>query len=179
MKRLAVLFLLLPMGANAAFIYDWEGICVQGCTGTATGILTLTDDYTPGTILSGNADSAFFLSFEYFSDNLTLTITAATVDAIDFQFRFDPTNNVEAFVGEQIASDTPSGFPLWQRIGGDPNWNAIIDLPGGRIFDQGIESMWTLRTAVSVPEPSTISLLLLGLMPLGFALCRRHAEKVC
>jgi hypothetical protein len=39
---------ILPASARAAVIYDWSADCETGCTGTASGVLTLIDTYTPG-----------------------------------------------------------------------------------------------------------------------------------
>ena len=33
--------------SKANVVYDWQGTCTLGCTGTATGVLTLTDGASP------------------------------------------------------------------------------------------------------------------------------------
>jgi len=68
----AALFLLAASTeiASADIVFDFSGTCTAGCTGTATGILTLTDTYTYGTAISGST----FVSFSYTSNDLSLTI---------------------------------------------------------------------------------------------------------
>ena len=61
---------LLVFTANASVIYDFEGICSDGCSGIATGVLTLADSYTPGTQVA----DADFISFTYTSSSGSFAI---------------------------------------------------------------------------------------------------------
>jgi hypothetical protein len=78
-KWIAALLIFFGACANAEVVYNFEGTCVGGCTGTATGVLTLEDTYTPGTPLQ-NAD---FISFSYQSTSGSFTIDDTTF--LEFQ----------------------------------------------------------------------------------------------
>ena len=76
----AVAVFSLPPAAHAITAtyetFTFTGTCTVDCTGTATGILTLTD-YTQGNSLS----AANFVSFDYISsdDNYDYTLNGSTV----------------------------------------------------------------------------------------------------
>ena len=63
--------------ARADIVSDWTGACAAApqslCTGTATGVLTLTNAYVPGADIT----AADFVSFSYTSNGLSFTITPA------------------------------------------------------------------------------------------------------
>src|SRR5690242_3452325 len=52
--------------ARADIIFDFTGTCTLGCTGTATGKLTLSDTYVFGSPI----DDSSFISFTYSSSDL-------------------------------------------------------------------------------------------------------------
>jgi hypothetical protein len=53
-----------PAAANS--VYDWQGTCTLGCTGTASGVLTLTDGASPFSFNVSN-----FVSFQFISSSGT------------------------------------------------------------------------------------------------------------
>jgi hypothetical protein len=57
-------------GARANIISDFTGTCTLNCTGTATGVLTLTNAYVPGTDIT----TADFVSFSYMSSDTSFTL---------------------------------------------------------------------------------------------------------
>jgi hypothetical protein len=71
---LFLFFLASTNYASADVVYNFEGDCDGGCTGTATGVLTLEDTYTPGTPLQ----DADFISFSYQSTSGSFTIDDTT-----------------------------------------------------------------------------------------------------
>ncbi|MEM6637815.1 MAG: hypothetical protein AAF667_18210 [Pseudomonadota bacterium] len=58
----ALIALGLTNSAHSAVIYEWSGLCTDGCTGFASAVLTLEDTYTPGTALALADFSSFFYS---------------------------------------------------------------------------------------------------------------------
>ena len=46
--------------ASANTVYDWQGICTLGCTGTASGVLTLTNGASPYSFSASD-----FVSFQF------------------------------------------------------------------------------------------------------------------
>jgi hypothetical protein len=70
--------------ARADFVFDLSGTCVDGsgCSGTATGVLTLADSYVFGTVMT----TADFISFTYSSSSRSFQLLGAD-PAIRCQFR--------------------------------------------------------------------------------------------
>lgn len=66
---------ILPFAAaaRADVVYDFSGSCFINCTGTATGVLDLTNAYVPGSAIT----AADFVSFTYAASGTDFTITAA------------------------------------------------------------------------------------------------------
>jgi len=71
-------FSVLAGTARANVIFDFSGTCSVQCSGTATGVLTLTDAYIIGT----DIPQADFISFTYSSSDANFTITSATLGNI-------------------------------------------------------------------------------------------------
>jgi hypothetical protein len=74
----AAVLLSISAAARANVVYDWQGACTLGCTGTASGVLTLTDGASPF-----NFSLLQFVSFEFssssgtfFLDNTSLYLAA-------------------------------------------------------------------------------------------------------
>lgn len=63
-----------PMAARADVIFDFSGTCTIHCSGTATGVLDLTNAYVFGSTIT----AADFVSFSYMSSNVNFTITPAS-----------------------------------------------------------------------------------------------------
>jgi hypothetical protein len=66
------------MAARANIMFNFNGTCNSQCSGTATGLLALTDDY----VLGGNITAADFVSFSYASFDLNFTITGANLSGV-------------------------------------------------------------------------------------------------
>jgi hypothetical protein len=60
--------------ARADTVFDFTGVCNSGCTGTATGVLTLVDFFDDD---NGMVDDATFISFEYSSSSGSFLVTLA------------------------------------------------------------------------------------------------------
>lgn len=65
---------ILPVSAQAAVVYEWSADCESGCTGTASGVLTLSDKYTPGDSFT----KIEFVSWEYKSSSGMYVLTVDT-----------------------------------------------------------------------------------------------------
>lgn len=70
----AMQFVGLPAPAQANTVYEWEATCTSGCTGTASGFLTLIDSYVPGEAFTESE----FVSWEYISSSGTLFFPSTT-----------------------------------------------------------------------------------------------------
>ena len=66
--------------AHADTVFDFSGVCNSGCTGTATGVLTLVDFFDDD---NGMVDDSTFISFEYSSSSGSLAINLADGGSAD------------------------------------------------------------------------------------------------
>jgi hypothetical protein len=62
------------MAARADVVFDFSGTCTIHCSGTATGVLDLTNAYVFGSTIT----AADFVSFSYTSSDINFTITHAS-----------------------------------------------------------------------------------------------------
>ena len=171
MKRLLFgLLLMVSAGANASIVYHWSGTCASGCVGPATAVLKLANTYTPGAVLS----DADFLSFAYGSSSGAVSVPG---DGSLFGFfssslpvvKGASTNFILDFAGGSTiftAPDAPGG----PDCGACPDgvWVMIFSPLG--ILDIGTDAGVWVRT----PGPSTLVLLGLGLLGVGYARRRRR-----
>jgi hypothetical protein len=148
---------LWPESASANVVFDFSGTCDFGCSGTATGVLTLTNAYVYGTDIT----STDFVSFSYTSSDLSFDITSASTSlegGLNSDGSFDATGELIVVVasgaGEFEFASVPGQFAAgtWQ----DPSQ------------DVGYSFTFTNVTS-SVPEPSTWAMMLLGFAGLAFA----------
>jgi hypothetical protein len=103
--------------ARADIVSDWTGACagppMSLCTGTATGVLTLTNAYVPG----ANITAADFVSFSYTSNALSFTISPADADGpLFFGGGLTADGDITGGAGELIIRGqtlTPLSFRLW------------------------------------------------------------------
>ena len=165
---------LLAVPAKAVVIYDWSGTCAVGCNGTATGVLTLADSYTPGTLVSVDD----FVSWSYASSSGSYDVPG---DGI-----LDPTNSFEnSFLGSfdgPLPVGSGSGDTVIDAVGIStlfatdlPSvgaWQSIF-VPVGISNDSGTAYEWSLRPA-QLPLPQTALLLGTALAGLGMAMRRKR-----
>ncbi len=165
---------LLAAPAKAVVIYDWSGICAVGCTGTATGVLTLANSYTPGTLVSVTD----FVSWSYASSSGSYDVPG---DAA-----FQPTNSFENNVQGSFDGPLPVasglGDVVIDAIGGNTvfgtdfpsvgEWITFFQ-PVGIAEDSGTAYEWSLRAA-ELPLPQTALLLGTALAGLGMAMRRKR-----
>ena len=144
--------------AGAAVIYDWSGICDEGCTGQASAVLTLANTYVPGTqVMAGD-----FISFSYSSDSGSYSIPADAGLELIFGPAVLPVVSGSATIGFDF---TDVGRLFQTQPGG---WTSLF--ASLNIDHSGTGSEWVLR---SLNAPGPLSLLALGLVGLALARQRR------
>jgi hypothetical protein len=157
---------LWPEMASANIVFDFSGTCdLEGCpatTDTATGVLTLTDDYVYGT----NMTLATFVSFTYSSndsDLLFAPITKANVGFVQGGLNSDGSFSDASFDQVSVLVDNGRDFTALPGdffVRGDVSFHTN----GGTTFT------FTNVTPppAAVPEPSTWAMMALGFAGLGF-----------
>jgi hypothetical protein len=143
--------------ARADIVFDFTGECQAGCTGNATGVLTLTDDYMTGTEIT----AADFISMQYSSSHLSFDIGTADAPLIGGGLNSDGSFitldglTIEATEGEPIFVATPGEF------------GAALS---HEQQDFGFSFTFTeVAPGAAVPESSTWTMMALGFVGLGFA----------
>ncbi len=163
--------------AGAAVIYDYVGTCTVGCTGQASGVLTLKDSYTPGDLLTNADFEAFtYISSSTIADDARFPDDTFNLPGDDTFFRFGAAasqlpavSGAGAFV---ILTDGISG-------GGDSfnfsptTLTVIIDF--NSIREAAADPIFTLRDTTEPPppssdvaEPGTLGMLAMPLLAIGF-----------
>jgi len=134
--------------ARADVIFDFSGTCdLQGCSGIATGVLTLADSYVFGADLT----AADFISFDYLSSDVNFEVTSAEAPSLIGGLDADGSiNSRDELVVEAAAAD---------REHVDEGTKFTLTLVGG-----------------AVPEPSIWAMLLLGLAGVGCAFYRKARQ---
>jgi hypothetical protein len=115
MSFVAVLWLSAAGGANASQVYAWGGTCTLGCSGTATGVLTLTDGAGPFAFTVANFISFQFTSSSgtFFLDNTSPYLNA--VGVVGITGAGCNTSNCSSVALEENALG-PNTLPLWQFV---------------------------------------------------------------
>jgi hypothetical protein len=136
--------------AHAVIIYDFSGTCTSGCTGTATGVLTLAETYIPGTTVAVSD----FLSWTYMSSNGSVSINDVQGSNL--------TLPVTSGIGTGgLTFGAASGVLMGDSFGGSSgpsDWTVFFQTPSLPDPNVGTSHNWAM-----VPEPSTLGILAVGL----------------
>jgi hypothetical protein len=138
--------------ARADVVFDFSGICDQNtCSGTGTGVLTLTDSYVFGSVINaGN-----FISVDYSSSDVNLEIVSP---------------EAQVLLGGLNADGSLVGILLVQVMTGTNPFFEVAPPPDGFFINTDRGQMFTFTlVGGAVPEPSTWAMLLLGFAGLGYA----------
>jgi PEP-CTERM motif len=149
---LAGLALGLSGGAQAAVIVNFSGTCTAGCTGTATGVLSLVDTYVLGSVVT----LPDLLQFDYSSNTLTFSMLPPT------------SVGGGSIVPGSAAFDIADGTHEFRILNGI--WDVSISNGTSYVFNQGGNA--GDFTATATPEPSSFILIGGGVAALA-ALRRR------
>ena len=156
---------LWPESASANVVFDFNGTCgFISCTGTATGVLTLTNAYVFGTDIT----SADFVSFSYSSSDLTFDLTSGDLPGL-----FGGLNSDGSFDATGILEVETPVFPVF--LAGLGEFTASGErfvIVGGKSVDAGpVTDLGTVFTFTNVtntvPESSTWAMMALGFAGLG------------
>jgi PEP-CTERM motif len=165
--------------ARADIVFAFSGDCASGCTGTATGVLTLADSYTFGADIT----PADFISLTYSSSSRDFELLHFDTSGLEGQY-FSGGLNADGSPNSkgELSIMPPFVFPFFKATaGGFEAWTGL-----GR-FDTGSTYTFTrIKTVTApggthsgtVPEPSTWAMVLLGFAGLGFAGYRKAQRTV-
>jgi hypothetical protein len=140
--------------ARADTVFNFSGICDAGCTGTATGILTLVDFFDDD---NGMVDAATFISFAYSSSSGSFLITLADGGSASGLLYDDG----RPFGGLVVSSS--AGLPSFQATPEE------FDAATGASTDDVGSSFTFVQVSGAIPEPPTWAMMLLGFAGLGYA----------
>ncbi len=149
--------------ARADTVFDFSGVCDAGCTGTATGVLTLVDFFDDD---NGMVDDATFISFAYSSSSGSLLITLADGGSANGLLYDDG----RPFGGLFVSSST--GLPFFHAT---PEGFDVATTPDPGTDDVG-SSFTFVQVSGAIPEPSTWAMMLLGFAGLGYAGYRKAKQ---
>jgi hypothetical protein len=138
--------------ARAYIVFDFSGVCDSGCSGKATGVLTLADSFTFGSAITLTS----FVSFHYSSSDISFDVPSP--DDLLFSGGLNADGSI---VGPDLAIIGEHEFGVL------PGGKFLVDVtPTGG--DMGSTSAFTLVSG-GVPEPSTWAMMLLGFAGIGYA----------
>jgi hypothetical protein len=162
---------LLPTSAaRANIVFNFSGDCTTGCTGTATGVLTLADSYAFGADMT----LADFVSLTYSSSDRDFELDHFDAP-LDSEARYivgglNANGSLNAAGKLQILP--PFVFPFFQvDAGGFQAWTGVTRKDTGStfFFRREINTTSPGGDTGAVPEPSTWVMMLLGFATLGLA----------
>lgn len=171
----AALFHAAPVRADIVFAFS--GVCSSGCTGEATGILTLADSYSFGADIT----AADFISLTYDSsarDFELLHFDTSGLEGVYFQGGLNADGSLNSAGVLNILP--PFVFPFFKATPG--RFEAFTGITR---MDAGSDPIFKLMKTVTspgggdtgtVPESSTWAMMLLGFAGLSFA-CYRKARR--
>ena len=148
--------------ARADVVFDFSGICGVGCSGTATGVLTLADSY----VFGDDVTAADFISFDYSSSDANFEITSADAPSLVGGLNADGSINFAGQLSITVTPDVPVFGPLFEATTG-PLGEFIAETFEEAQLDTGRPYSLTL-VGGAVPEPSTWAMMLLGFAGLGW-----------
>lgn len=145
-----------PSVSNATVVYDFSGQCGFGCSGVATGVLTLTSPFVAGDSIT----DADFVSFTYKSSDLSLDIlNGATVSG-------GLTSS-----GSILSTGSTPGELSFQGIGESFSASSGVSGESAVAFSGGSPNLLTdAKFTSAAPEPATWAMMLIGLGMVGFVL---------
>ncbi len=187
--RIVALLAVLTSGtatATANTIYNWQGTCTFGCTGIASGILTLTDD-AGGPF---DFDIPQFISWQYTSSNGTYFLDNSPSGLYAKGFP-DSCCDVTFLENGGLGPQTPGTYyfafvaVIDSRPGVGNAWNQQIGLYGDRIslncsnnvytvWDCGVDFAFAGPVAPT-PLPATLPLFASGLGLMGWLAWRKKS----
>src|SRR3984885_14149427 len=95
--------LCLPVPASANVVFDFNGVCATGCSGIATGVLTLADSYVFGSDIT----TLELISFDYSSSQFSFNLTRSDVAFIAGGLNADGSFNSTETLTVQALTSTP------------------------------------------------------------------------
>ncbi|MDB5423208.1 MAG: hypothetical protein JWQ29_624 [Phenylobacterium sp.] len=151
---------LVAGGAQAAIVFNFSGSCTNGCSGAATGLLTLTDAYVFGTDIT----NATFGSLSFSSSQFSFDISSP----LHLHGGLNADGSVSGSLVE-IDGAGP-GSPIFIFSG--PSFTALKELDQGFVVEGGSGGFTLAGSAV--PEPAVWTTMILGLGAIGSAFRTRR-----
>jgi hypothetical protein len=159
---LAVAGIVAPVTASAGpanQVYDFVGNCTD-CTGTGTGVLTLSGSYVRGTTLT----SGDFVDWTYTSNLITYEIASVTFISGSIPVSL-PASVADVTFYNASYDFTTSGF-----IG---TWCTGT----GTLCFKDYGPTYTWSSAQAAPEPASLAVMAVGMVAVGATRRRRAAPR--